>query len=314
MPLDPKVRELLDQAAALNAAPLNQLSPKRARARMNATSATLGEPEPIAKMIDGGVQSSEGQVIPIRFYDPNPSATAPRPCIVYFHGGGWVTGSIATHDNLCRALANATGSVVASVEYRLAPEHKFPAPVQDAYMAIAGIAQNAPTLRIGELIAAGDSAGGNLAAAATLFARRKGEVRVDRQILIYPILDYHFDTPSYLENADGYLLSRDDMIWFWGHYLADPAEGDNPMASPLRVRDVSNLPPTLIITAEFDPLRDEGNAYAERLMDAKVPTMHLAYEGQIHGFVRRLEQFPQARHAIGEIAEFLRMKAEPVKA
>ncbi len=304
MPLDPIARDLLEQAAAQNAAPLKELTPKRARMRMNASSGMLGEPDPVHHVEDSAVQTREGRQIPVRLYDPG--TPKPRPAIVYFHGGGWVTGSIDTHDNLCRALANASGALVVAVEYRLAPEHKFPAALEDAYLVVAGMSQNAQRLGINHVIAAGDSAGGNLAAAVCLLAREHRAPRIDAQILLYPILDFQFETPSYHENADGYLLTRDDMIWFWRHYLNDEAEGANPMASPLRMPDLAWLPPALVITAEYDPLRDEGNAYAERLMAANVPTTHYMYEGQIHGFMRRMNIFPQARHAIAETAEFVR--------
>jgi acetyl esterase len=304
MTLDSRAKALLDQANAMNATPLKELTPRRARSRMNVSSGLLGEPEPVALIEDAVVPSAAGRRIPVRLY--RPEGPTPRPSIVYFHGGGWVTGSIATHDNLCRALANVTRALVVSVEYRLAPEHPFPAALEDAYEVTSWLSERLITLGVGSLAVAGDSAGGNLAAVVALMTRDLGRVRIDRQVLIYPILDYHFDTPSYHQNADGYLLSRDDMIWFWGHYLADPSHGEHPHASPLRAESLAGLPPTLLITAEYDPLRDEGYAYADRLMAAGVPTLHLGYDGMIHGFIRRLAVFPQARHALEEIATFLR--------
>lgn len=311
MTLDPKARELVDFAASQKAAPLKDLTPKRARIRMNSSSGMLGEPEPVAFVEDGVAIGSDGRRIPVRFY--RPEIPAPRPTIVYFHGGGWVTGSIATHDNLCRAMANTAKALVISVEYRLAPEHKFPEPMNDAYEATAWVARNARALGAGRLAVAGDSAGGNLAAAVALLARDRGGPRVDYQMLLYPIVDHDFDRPSYHRCADGYLLSRDDMIWFWGHYLADPADGRRPLASPLRAPSLAGLPPSLVVTAEYDPLYDEGNAYADRLMAEGVPTTHLAYDGMIHGFARRLNTFAQARHVLDEMGEFLAPTGTTVK-
>jgi acetyl esterase len=226
--------------------------------------------------------------------------------MVFFHGGGWVVGSIDTHDGMCRSLANACGCVVVGVDYRLAPEQKFPGALDDCFCATLWAGENAATL-LGcdpaRLIVAGDSAGGNLAAAVALEARNHAEPKIAHQLLIYPALDYRFDTKSYLENAEGYYLTKATMEYFWQQYLENEDLALNPYACPLRAAELENLPPATIITAEYDPLRDEGEAYAKRLKQAGVKAVVKRYDGMIHGFLRRTRFFNAARKCLEDIAE-----------
>ena len=304
-PIDPQVRVFLDQLKALRAPPLYTMTPEEARPVVVADSRFLGVPESLAEVEDRKIRGSAGE-IPIRIYTP--CGTGIMPVLVYYHGGGWVVCDIATHDTLCRSIANEAGCIVVSVDYRLAPEHKYPAAVEDAYAAAAWVFGRAETLGgdSGRIALGGDSAGGNLAAVVAMKARDKAAFRPGLQVLIYPVTDFNFQTSSYLENADGFMLTREDMKWFWGHYLEREEQGAEPYASPMRAEDLSDLPAALVITAKYDPLCDEGEAYAARLREAGVPVVLSRYEGMIHGFVRHTAQFDQARAAIGEIAAALR--------
>jgi len=305
MPLDPQVKALLDRLVAMAAPSLTTLTPQKACQGMEEATALLGTPPWVDRVEDREIDGPRGP-IRIRLYAPETPATL--PALVYFHGGGWVIGSIETHDGLCRALANAARIAVVSVDYRLAPEHPYPAGVDDAYAATCWIAAHAEDLWIdSERIAVGgDSAGGNLAAVVALKAREFGSPRLAFQLLIYPITNNDLDTPSYLENAEGFMLTRAEMAWFWGHYLASPEQGSEPYVSPLRAEDLAGLPPALVITAEYDPLRDEGETYAARLQQAGVPTMLVRYPGMIHGFLRRYTLLDKGRDALHEVGEALR--------
>jgi acetyl esterase len=305
MPVDPQVQAFLEELAALRAPPLSSLTPDQARKGMVASSKSLGESEPVSEKQDRTVAGPAG-AIPIRVYIPRNHG--PLPVLVYFHGGGWVMGDIETHDAFCCSLTNAAGCAVVSVAYRLAPEHRFPAAFDDAYAAARWVHDRAGDwggdprrVAIG-----GDSAGGNLAAAVALRARDERAFRPVLQVLIYPIMDFCFDTPSYRQNADGYMLTRADMRWFWRCYLAREEDGRQPYASPLRAEDLRGLPPALVITAEYDPLRDEGETYAARLREAGVTVTLTRYPGMIHGFIRRTAQFDKARRGLREIGEALR--------
>lgn len=280
-------------------------SPDDARATMLAQSAALGKPETVAKVENRTIPGPEGE-IPIRLYTP--SATGPLVGLVFFHGGGWVIGSIDTHDNLCRSIANAAGCIVVSVEYRLAPEHKFPAGIEDAYAATCWTVEHADRLGIDprRIAVGGDSAGGNLAAVVSLMARDRGAPNLALQVLLYPITDHNLDTASYLTYADGYLLTREGMAWFWKHYLPEGVSPDQPYVSPLRANDLSGLPPALVITAECDPLCDEGNDYARRLETAGVRVTLSCYPGMIHGFVRRNRLLDHGQRGLEEVAAALR--------
>ncbi|HEX5445420.1 MAG TPA: alpha/beta hydrolase, partial [Pirellulales bacterium] len=266
--------------------------------------AALGPAEAVHRVEDRSIIGPEAD-LPIRIYSPVENKA--RRALVYFHGGGWVIGSIETHDGLCRMLANRAACTVVSVEYRLAPEHKFPAAAEDAYAAVRWAAEHAEELGADatRLAVGGDSAGGNLAAVVCLMARDRKGPPIDLQVLLYPITDYDLDTQSYLAYADRYLLTRDAMSWFWQHYLADEADKTRPYVSPLRAPDLSRLPRALIITAECDPLCDEGDAYARRLEAAGVAVTHACYAGMVHGFVRRATLLAQGRKALDQIAAAL---------
>jgi acetyl esterase len=305
MPLDPQVKALLDQMARANIPAYEELTPKQARNQMLIGSKFSDKPQDVHAVEDRSVPGPNGGV-PIRVYWP--SADGNLPVVVYFHGGGWIMGSIDTHDAYCRALANASGTVAVSVDYRLAPEHKFPAGAEDAFAAARWVAENGSDIGVDarRIALAGDSAGGNLAAAVTLMSRDRGTPPAAFQVLIYPVTDYNFDTDSYHENADGYHLTRSGMMWGWRHYLDKQEDGHSSYASPLRADDLRGLPPALVITAQFDPLRDEGEAYAERLRASGVPVTLRRYNGMIHGFARRLGLLTRAEEALHEIADALR--------
>jgi acetyl esterase len=238
----------------------------------------------------------------VRAYSPG--GPGPHPALVYYHGGGWVIGDLHTHDGLCRSLTNAARCAVLSVDYRLAPESKYPVAVEDSYAALLWIAANADRLGIDRrrIAVGGDSAGGNLATVVALAARDRKGPRLALQVLIYPVTDHDLDTRSYVENATGYVLTREGMRWFWNHYLARDAQGREPYASPLRASSLAGLPPALVITAEYDPLCDEGEAYAARLRDSGVPVTLTRYPGMFHGFVRMTNILDKARTALDEIA------------
>lgn len=234
----------------------------------------------------------------VRAYVPAAAETANAlPAIVFAHGGGWCLGSLDVYDNPCRALANATGCVIFSVDYRLAPEHAFPAPLNDVYRALCWVAEHAAVLGIDadRLAVGGDSAGGNLAAAAALMARDMGGPALVRQLLLYPALDAVFDTPSYERYAAGYSLTREAMRFCWSAYLAGPADGACAYAAPLRAASLQGLPPATIIVCEYDPLHDEGVAYAERLREAGVAVACLQLDGLIHAAMHMPGLTPAAR-------------------
>jgi acetyl esterase len=237
-----------------------------------------------------------------------PHGQGPFPILVYFHGGGWVIGNLEAYDATCRALTNVAQCIVVAMEYRLAPEHKFPAAPEDCYAATRWVADNAVSLNgdPARIAIGGDSAGGNLTAVVALMARHRGGPQLTFQLLIYPVTNHSFETLSYRENGDGYLLTTDAMAWFWNHYLTHESDGKNPLASPLQADQVRDLPPALVITAEFDPLRDEGEAYAARLREADIPVTLRRYDGMIHGFFSLGHIFDQGRKAMTEAGTALR--------
>lgn len=304
MALDSQAKFLLEQMEAAGAPPMSSLSPEEARLTTD-FSALAGIPEKVGK-VENRVIPGPGGDIPVRIYTPN--GEGPFPSLVFYHGGGWVIGDLDTVDVPCRLLANRANCVVVSVDYRLAPEHKFPAAADDAYAAAKWVVENGPSIKVdsSRVAVGGDSAGGNLAAVVSLMARDKNEIDLAYQLLIYPVTNHSYETVSYSDNADGYLLTKDSMIWFWDHYLRNPQDGDNPYASPLKAEDLSGLPPALVITAEFDPLRDEGEAYAQRLKEAGVSVEETRYNGMIHGFFWMPGTLDQGMKAVNQAANALK--------
>ncbi len=312
MPIDRRVQKLLDEYEGFGVPPLATLSPQEARKQPMLEDAVKvllqkeGEalaPEPVHTVEN---VTLPGNNIPVRIY--RPGSQGPYPVLVYFHGGGWVLGSPEFCDASCRALTNLAQCIVVSVDYRLAPEHPFPAAADDAFTALQWVLENAPSIGGDPLRVAvgGESAGGNLATVAALRACDEGKPLPISQVLVYPVLNYAFDTPSYEENADARPLSRDDMRWFWQHYLPNEEAGAHPYTSPLRAESLAGLPPALIITAEYDPLRDEGEAYAQRLSGAGVPIVLRRYKEMTHQFFAMLPVVEDAREAVIEVAAGLR--------
>jgi acetyl esterase len=305
VPLDRQARALIERFVREGTPPVSKLTPAEARRLTREVNRRLTSPPEAVAVVKNMRMSDTSAQIPARVYIPRESEVL--PVLVYFHGGGWVLGDLDSVDSLCRSLANAADCVVVSVDYRLAPEHKFPAAIEDAYSATKWTA-NIATSFSGDprrIAVGGDSAGGNLAAAVSLMARDKHGPPIVFQLLIYPATNHAFDTTSYSDNAEGYWLSKDDMRWFWNHYLRDEEDGRNPYASPSRAADLSSLPPAFVITAEFDPLRDEGEAYAARLRERGVPVKVARYDGMIHDFVN-IAELRQSRVAVGEAAAELR--------
>ncbi len=316
MPLDPQASAFLQRLAQSCIPSIETLSPEQARDLI----LPIGlAPDRIGGVESYSVQGPAGRV-PVRVYLPVISTDVlehslrvrqSRPVVLFFHGGGWVIGSIDSHDALCRRLCNNSQCLVASVGYHLAPEHKFPTGLEDCYAATLWASQHACEFG-GDpqaLFVSGDSAGANLAAAVCLMSRDRGGPDIAGQVLAYPIIDHNYDTPSYQENGDGYFLTRPQMEWFWDNYLATPTDAQRPYASPLRADDLSRLPPAYIITAEFDPLRDEGLAYADRLEQSGVPVTREHCEGMIHGYLRRLDTFDCASITASRIGHWLRQSA-----
>ena len=306
MPLDPQVQTYLDQMASLNAPPLNSLPPAIIRRAIASQLAEAGEPEAVARVENRTIPGPAGE-IPVRIYTPE--GDGPFPVLVFFHGGGWVICTLDTHDGQCRALTNGASCVVVSVDYRLAPEHKFPAAPEDCYAATQWVAEHTAEINgdPARIAIGGDSAGGNLTAVVAQMARAQGSPRLVFQLLIYPATDFTAQTISMKENSQGYGLTRDDMDWFANHYLQSADNKRDPLASPALATDLAGLPPALVITAEYDPLRDEGEEYGRLLQAAGVPTTISRYDGVIHGFFGMPEIVDKAKLAIAEASQALRV-------
>lgn len=303
-PLTPQLQTFIDSLASVDVPRISEQPLAQAReGAILFAQAGAGPKDPVERVSDIDVPGPAGD-IPVRVYVPK-GAEEGAAVVAYFHGGGWVFMGVETHDWICRRLANASGAVVASVEYRLAPEDPFPAPLDDCVAVTEWLAEHAGELGGdgARLAVAGDSAGGNLAAAVALRARVAGPP-IAAQVLVYPALDAGCATASIEENAEGYLLSSIDMRWFWAQYLGDH-DADDAFACPLRAADLTGLPPALVITAEYDPLRDEGEAYAKRLDGFDVPVDLHRFDGMVHGFLGMRELVPDADEAMERIADFL---------
>jgi acetyl esterase len=280
-----------------------------ARAHMTQMySALRTEPEPVARVENRFVPGPAG-ALPVRIYWPHELPDEPLPALVYFHGGGFVICDLDSHDPTCRAITNSVGCVVVSVDYRLAPEHKFPAAAEDAYAATLWVSANATELDVdaSRIAVGGDSAGGNLTASVALMARDRGGPRLVFQLMVYPVTDLTaMDNSSYRENGQDYFLTTEKMDWYRHQYLTDLTDASNPYASPLQATDFTGLPPALVITAEFDPLRDEGEDYAVRLAESGVAATVTRYDGVFHGFFALGAMLDAAKQANEEAYRALR--------
>jgi acetyl esterase len=303
--LDPQAKAVIDLVIKSGRPPYHQLSPKDARQMYRETRPASTPPAPEI----GLVKDLSADGVPVRLYRPKDvSAAAPLPALVYFHGGGWVIGDLDTHDVLCRQLTAGAGIAVVAVDYRLAPEHKFPAAADDAWTATRWVAAHAGELGVdaARLAVGGDSAGGNLAAAVSLMARDQGAPALAMQVLLYPVTDVAAEAQSYTDFADGFMLTRDSMRWFIAHYLNDGRDATDWRVSPLRAPSLAGVAPALVVTAGFDPLRDEGDAYARKLREAGVRVDAVCYGGMIHGFAPMGRLIETGNRAVAHVVATLR--------
>jgi acetyl esterase len=315
MPVDAKLRAILDAGKALGKKPVEQQTPAEARAeRVEMVAQFVPMPEYAGVRVEDRTifvaDGAGGREIALRVYRPG-TGEGPWPVVVFFHGGGFVVCTLETHDPYCRALAKEAGAMVVSVDYRLAPEHKFPAGLEDCLAATEWVLAHAGELATdgSRVFVGGDSAGGTMAAVVALLLRNKGVTGLAGQILIYPVTA-HYDPPtaSYLEMAEGYGLTRKGMMWFWDHYLNHKDEAFDYRAVPLLAPSLRGLPRALVVTAEYDVLRDEGQAYAMRLEEAGVEVTHVFVPGMNHGFACSMNEFPflaQAKDVLRKVAEWV---------
>ena len=295
--------------AAMGGKPLEEMTPVELRANRAESAAAFqalaGPPQAVARIMNRTIPGP-AEPIPVRVYWPETGRKL--PVLVYFHGGGWVIGNLDQVDAQCRAIANGAGCVVVSVDYRLAPEHKFPAAVDDAYAAVQYVADHPSEFHVdaSRIAVGGDSAGGNLATVACLIARDHRGPKIAFQLLVYPVTDYDDARPSLTEFAEGYFLTRAMMNYFWGHYVASPAEARRPHASPMNAQNLAGLPPAMVITAECDPIRDQGEAYGRLLQEAGVPVAMKRYDGAIHVFFNLGGVIDSGKQAVADAAAALK--------
>jgi acetyl esterase len=310
--LHPHAQALLKLMEERGIPPTHTLSPADARAFYRDRRAVTQPDPPAVAEIRDLVATGPAGAIPLRLYRPLADGKSPAAgaaaALVYFHGGGWVIGDLDTHDVLCRELANGSGAVVVAVDYRMAPEQRFPAAVDDSLAATYWVQTNAAELGLdpARIAVGGDSAGGNLAAVVAIAARDAGDLRLAFQLLIYPATDMRRCAPSHTTNGEGYLLTRDSITYFHDHYITEAAHDLDWRASPLLHRDLATLPPALVLTAGYDPLRDEGLAYAEALTQAGNRASYVCFERQIHGFITMGRVLDEANAAVGLCAAELR--------
>lgn len=302
MPLHPESSMFLRAQSLRGLTPWEEMEPTDARRVFKSLMNLFGPREDIARVED--IELSEG--VAMRLYHPQPGT--PLPVFVYYHGGGWVVGNCDTHDSLCRQVADFAQLAVLSVDYRLAPEHPFPTPLDDCFAAVQWVIDHGASYELDpfRLAVGGDSAGGNLAAAVALRAREENGPDLRAQVLIYPVIEPNFESRSYREYATGLNLTKNTMQWFWDQYVPKADTRRDPWVVPSSAESLADLPPCLTILAECDVLRDEGAMYAQRLADAGVDVTTTEYEGLLHGFVQLASPFTRATEAREEIAQFLR--------
>jgi acetyl esterase len=300
MALSPQAKAFLAGMEASGAPPLYELTPEEAREATGVITELIGAGPEVAAVEDFSCTTSTGSIGARRYVPEDPAGT-----IFWIHGGGWVICDLSTHDAVCRLLAVSSGCRVVAVDYRRAPEHPFPAPLEDCWDALRAVAAESPGA---PLIVAGDSAGGNMSAACALRARDRGGPELALQVLVCPVVDHDMTTPSYRERGSGpdLFITARDMEWFWNCYVPDPAARSVPDASPLRAESLANLPPAIVITAEYDPLRDEGIAYAERLKAAGVPVTHRHHEDMFHDFFSFVNLIDAGNEAVARVGAEIR--------
>jgi acetyl esterase len=302
MALDEATTSFLAQMAASGAKPLHEMTPEEARAMGVELCALFGPAPEMLRVEESSIATDDGGALAVRLLVPS---ERPQGLVVYFHGGGWVVGALDEWDTLARRLAERTDCAVVLVDYRLAPEHRHPAAAEDAWTALRWAAAHSREITGAEvpLIVAGDSAGGNLAAVVSRRARDEAGPEIALQVLVYPVTDCDLETASYTDPENQLMVSRDAMVWFWDHYVADPQARLRPDASPLRAEDLSGLPAAVVLTAEHDVLRDEGEAYAERLRQAGVAVRHQRFAGQMHGFFSMVDLLPGSAAGMDYVVE-----------
>lgn len=311
MALDAATAAFLSEMAESGTKPLHEMTPEEARGLMASLGEMYGPGPEMARVNDASVTTEDGS-FPVRVLVPSGS---PHAVIVYYHGGGWVIGDIPGFDTLGRMLAQRTGCAVVLVDYRLAPEHRYPTAVEDSWVALRWVDERVEEIASARvpLIVAGDSAGGNLAAIMSQRARHNGGPEISLQVLVYPVTDCDVDNASYVDPENQLMLTRDSMIWFWDHYTPEASARQNVDACPSRAADLTGLPPAVVLTAEHDVLRDEGEAYAFQLRKAGVSVQHQRFEGQMHGFFTMVNVLPGSAAGIEYVAEAIdrHLSAQP---
>jgi acetyl esterase len=304
MPLHPQAKAFLAMVEQAGLPELHELTPPEARAQTSALRKLVGAGPDVAHVDQLSVPTSAGEIPGRRYAPADPAAT-----VLWIHGGGWVICDLESHDAMCRLLAVSSGCRVIAIDYRLAPEHPFPAPLEDSWDALRWVASQYAEQ---PLIVGGDSAGGNMAAVCAIRARDRGGPDLALQVLVYPATDHDTSRPSYAEHGSGdeTFLTLEDMAWFRNHYLPEPADLANPETAPLRAEDLSGLAPAIVVTAGYDPLRDEGAAYVERLREAGVPVTHHHYEDMIHAFFSLVNVIERGNEAVEHVGAEIRAVLE----
>ena len=314
MPVDPQMQAVIERAAQSGVPPYCSVSAVEARRLYKQTRGALSPPAPAVEAVRDLAAPGPAGLIPLRLYRGLGAPAGALPLLVYFHGGGWTIGDLDTHDIVCRTLANRAHCAVIAVDYRMGPEHRFPAAVEDCVAATRWAVAQAAVLGVdaARIAVGGDSAGGNLATVVAITLRDAGGPPLAFQALVYPATDQRMDTPSHAKFGEGYLLTRNNMLWFRDNYLWS-ADYDDWRASPLRAADLARLPPAHIITAGYDPLLDEGRAYSERVAAAGVPVLYECFEGMAHGFLTMGGVLAAANHALYRLGQSLAQAFKPAR-